>query len=35
MYIEANIINIYAKFQLDPPYGFWKEDDFWIFISKI
>ena len=23
-------MNIYAKFQLHPPYGFW-EEDFWIF----
>ena len=22
IYVEANIINIYAKFQLHPPYGF-------------
>ena len=22
IYIQANIINIYAKFQLHPPYGF-------------
>ena len=22
IYIEANVINIYAKFQLYPPYGF-------------
>ena len=34
IYVEANIINIYAKFQLHPFNGFW-EEDFWIFISKI
>ena len=33
IYVEANIMNIYAKFQLHPPYGFW--EDFWIFFSKI
>ena len=27
-------MNMYAKFQLHPPYGFWGED-FWIFFSKI
>ena len=26
-------MNIYAKFQLHPPYGF-LEEDFWIFFSK-
>ena len=34
IYVEADVINIYAKFQLHPPYGFW-EADFWINISKI
>ena len=34
IYVEANVINIYEKFELYPPYGFW-EEDFWIFISKI
>ena len=29
IYVEANVMNIYAKFQLHPPYGFW-EEDFWI-----
>ena len=29
VYVEANVMNIYAKFQLHPPYGFWQED-FWI-----
>ena len=32
IYVEANIINIYAKFQLHPPYGVW-EEDFWMFLS--
>ena len=22
LYVEANVMNIYAKFQLHPPYGF-------------
>ena len=26
IYVEANIINIYAKFQLHHPYGFWEAD---------
>ena len=30
IYVVANVINSYAKFQLHPPYGFW--EDFWIFI---
>ena len=39
IYVEANVMNIYAmniyaKFQLHPPYGFW-EEDFLIFFSKI
>ena len=25
IYAEANVMNIYAKFQLHPPYGFWKK----------
>ena len=25
IYVEANVMNNYAKFQLHPPYGFWKE----------
>ena len=33
-FVEANVVNIYAKFQLHPPYGFW-EEDFLIFFSKI
>ena len=24
IYVEANVVNIYAKFQLHPPYGFWE-----------
>ena len=32
IYVEANVMNIYAKFQLHPPYGFW-EEDFWIFLK--
>ena len=28
IYVEANVINMYAKFQLHPPYGFWGEDFF-------
>ena len=34
IYVEVNTINIYAKFQLHPPYDFW-EEDFWIFILKM
>ena len=34
LYVEANVMNIYAKFQLHPPYSFW-EEDFLIFFSKI
>ena len=30
LYVEANVMNMYAKFQLHPPYGFWGED-IWIF----
>ena len=32
-YVEPNVMNIAAKFQLHPSYGFW--DDFWIFLHKI
>ena len=34
IYIEANVMNINAKFQLHPPYSF-LEEDFLIFFSKI
>ena len=33
IYVEANIMNMYAKFQLHPPYDFWGEDS-WIFFQK-
>ena len=33
-FVQTNVISMYAKFQLHPPYGFW-EEDFWIFFSKI
>ena len=33
IYVAANVMNIYAKFQLHPPYGFW-EEDFWIFFFE-
>ena len=33
IYVEANVMNIYAKFQLHPPYGI-LEDNFWIFFLK-
>ena len=26
IYVEANVMNIYAKFQLHPPYGFGEVD---------
>ena len=29
IYVAANGMNIYAVFQLHPPYGFW-EEDFWL-----
>ena len=28
IYVEANVMNMYAKFQLHLPYGFWGEDFF-------
>ena len=34
MATNQNVMNLYAKFQLHPPYGCW-EEDFWIFFSKI
>ena len=30
-YVATNVMNIYAKFQLHPPYGFWGEDFLIIF----
>ena len=32
-FVEANVINSSAKFQLQPPYDFWG-DDFLIFFRK-
>ena len=32
-FVEANVMNISAKFQLHPPYDFWG-DDFWIFFRE-
>ena len=32
-FVEANVMNISAKFQLYSPYGFWG-DDFWIFFRE-
>ena len=32
-YVEANVMNTYAKFQLNSPYGFWGEE-FWIIFRK-
>ena len=26
IYVEANVMNMYAKFQLHAPHGFWGED---------
>ena len=26
IYVETNLMNMYAKFQLHPPYGLWGED---------
>ena len=34
LYVETNVMNMYAKFQLHPPYGFWGED-FWIIFRKL
>ena len=28
IYVETNVMNMYAKFQLHPHYGFWEEDFF-------
>ena len=28
IYVEANVMNMYAKFQYDAPYSFWGEDFF-------
>ena len=32
-FVEANIMDISAKLQLHPPYGFWG-DDFWILVPE-
>ena len=32
IFVEANVMNMSAKFQLHPPYDFW--EDFWIFVWK-
>ena len=34
IYVEANVMNRYAKFQLHPLDDFW-EEDFWIFFRKL
>ena len=34
IYVEANVMNMYAKFMLRPPYGFWGED-FCIFFENL
>ena len=31
IYEGTNVMNMYAKFQLHPPYGFWEEDFLIIF----
>ena len=33
IYVKANVMDMYAKFKLHSPYGFWGED-FWIFFRK-
>ena len=33
IYVEANVMNLYAKFQLHTSYSFWGED-FWIFFQN-
>ena len=35
IYVEANIINVYAKFQLHPQYGFQEEDFFFFFLENL
>ena len=32
-FVEANVMNISAKFQLHPPYGFWGDD--FLYFSQI
>ena len=34
LFVETNVMNRYAKFQLHPPYDFWGED-FWIFFENL
>ena len=34
-YVEPNIMNISAKFQLHPPYGFWADDFFLDFFANL
>ena len=29
IFVEANVMDMYAKFQFHPPNGFW-EEDFWM-----
>ena len=31
IFVAANVINMYVKFQLHPPYGFWEEDFKYVF----
>ena len=31
IYVEVNVMKIYAKFQLHPPYSFWEEDFLFFF----
>ena len=33
LYVETNVMNMYAMFQHPPPYGFWGKD-FWITFQK-
>ena len=33
IFVEANVMNMYAMFQLHPPYDFWGKE-FWIFFRK-
>ena len=33
LYVETNVMNMYAKFQFHFPYSFWGED-VWIYIKK-
>ena len=35
IYVEANVMNIYAKLQLHPPYGFWEKTFEYFFFENL